>query len=814
MRLVEKSILVKVGYFLFFDDGRMKSSLERLRESLAKRGFQLQRKADERPRGKSRKGALLYCPYCAKTEQPVLNSRSELLSHLSFLHHEAVGMDEKMFDQVKKGKRALAALRSFLRDEGVLKGKRPIIRTQGLEEEGDTSEDEGEGEVEMKELSEIRRLILPFIRSNPLPFFRIVQERELERSRRFRMKSTLFDLLLSPLGRGVVILALGLELMESLFLFLAKRTAGTGRLEKGEVKKPLYVSFSVDAPTQLSFPLTSPFVLLEENSVSQFMGDLGAVYSSNNSLFIDRQLNISVNCVGGDGWVGEGKGLRRRLFGGRSLRRSSFANEVEFVLAKRGVRCFPPVLFKSDCLAVCVTFGLLSNRDPGFLSSRSGRFPASCSRFKAELKAFCSRFPSINWNEQQDVQACHQVQRYLNQTHETQLLIYDGVKTDGFFFNGQPSRISERQRIHLTLVNEHLYYISRPGSFFRYECPRCLKYFRNEDTRQFHQNQCCTEEREESRRKCSACESKDCKSWKKNASGVRFCENCLTIFNSSSCYRRHLEIPPSAQHSLCDRRKTCMECGKKVSCYPVGSSNLELHECLIAQCYNCSARWSIGKGEEHHCIVQPGSIHELGISKQWARRNGIKYFDRTKGIVESRSSQVMSTSRVDDADFALLYPSIVGEYKLVIFDFESKVRAEDSKLEIFCASALFSCSKCCFVDYLNRDVWKADRVFDCCGIRQRDYYGSGALDSFIKDLFFPEQRGSTSTPVIAIAFYGSGERFLKIFQSFSPEDMEIKLFQVLTFSLCNQDWWRMGEIRALNLFYSHGHFVLGIARKL
>lgn len=715
-----------------------------MREAIAAAGYRLERidEPAEKPKGALR----LSCPFCRRAGRgentAVLKNRIQLIEHINFAHPDEVGVEERGEMDAGRRESATRYLLRYLTQRGIevprTSKQASKARMQGLES---SASEESDDEEIVERMMLIRKLISPFIINDPLSFFTVLSEHVESKNNRFRLQNKNIGLVLNSYGKAVALYGLSLSLMEALLRESVERMGGIVKSDDG----PFYVSFAIEAPNTLDHPICSPFMPAVEDSISALMSDLSIVLTSKTSLLLDNQLSISVRCLGRQTAETD---FKERLFGGRPIRRNEFASELGYCISRRGFfGPLPNLIFKSDCLLVGVALSILQKEFKGkrsFITSSIFRQPMKSKKLKELVVKLSEQFADQDFNQMQGHSFCQKMQDFLNSHYGLQLKIYNSHSIEDLFYKGLPGRKHEEQ-IHFILLAEHICWIYNAKSFFRLrgKCEGCLESY-TEQGRKKHR--LCSGYA----RFCELCQTRKC--WRKKAGfdegWPKVCTRCLISFRSMACFQNH-ESEHGNAASACSIFRICERCGMRGKRVQPWSDEIEEHTCLTRQCNNCKIEVNMEAGNKHYCPVNPASLKEMGIRKTWAEKRGIGFFDPSTGEMMEPSSQEPQRL-LEEEEMSLVYGEIVPEHGQVWFDMETRV-GDAGRLEVYAICALFACSRCCFINYMQPKTWPAD--FACgCGKRWREYFGETCLDDFSQELFFQKRHKN----IVCYSFYGSG----------------------------------------------------------
>lgn len=196
------------------------------------------------------------------------------------------------------------------------------------------------------------------------------------------------------------------------------------------------------------------------------------------------------------------------------------------------------------------------------------------------------------------------------------------------------------------------------------------------------------------------------------------------------CFSQHKNAPmnPISKTPVCQYFYHCLTCGWRIERDSVASADSSSkadscrpkkpHTCLSTWCKSCKVKVDSSLGCRHLCTISKPSPNELGISKTW---------------LDLRDK--MGGARVCAQEpLATLYSSIVGASSaLVTYDFETRCN-KSGKLVPYALTACFTCSKCCYVDFMSPDKYQDS--YACCGKRFRSYVGVDKVKEFVLDIFF------------------------------------------------------------------------------
>lgn len=566
------------------------------------------------------------------------------------------------------------------------------------------------------ELTNLRVKTLELIFRNPSDFVTFTSEHVHDHSNRFKLFGKSFNLILSSLGKEAAKIGTTLALLDSLLNYLLDKMK---KIHVGP--NPFYVSFRIIQNDILSPPICTPYLRVDEISThAQLLSQVSMVSVSKPALLADAELTIELSCLGIE------ENVESVTFGSR-LKRSQFATDLDFAHSKKGVIDVPNLLWGNDCLLVGIVLGLqiLKSKNVKKITDREMfRKP----KYSAKLKSLAILFsndcyPSINWNNPQNLNSCTIVQSNLNENFNVQLIIHDHVLNHrSLFYRGTPHR-DKNQQLHLLLLNEHIFILRDFEKFYQISmCHICKRSFKIGSHKICRGNG----------RLCLKCRTSECFKTSRNLgkSEVSFeaqmCTACNAFFPNQFCFSQHKNAPLNAiaKVPVCRHYYHCIECGWRIERMDPNSNQCEPkkpHNCLEAYCRLCKVHWDCSSGQRHFCTIGRPSLRELGVAKAWLDKR-----EQLAGYALAQFEPIEN-----------MYSKIVGENSgIVIYDIETRL-AKSGKLIPYLLTACFACSKCCFTDFMSPDSYKES--YDCCGQRFRNYIGTEQIKDFILDIFFKKR---------------------------------------------------------------------------
>lgn len=363
------------------------------------------------------------------------------------------------------------------------------------------------------------------------------------------------------------------------------------------------------------------------------------------------------------------------------------------------------------------------------------RTPQKSRSLISKALEFSNSCGNINWNLPQNIDTCELVQSLLNSRFKLQLIVHDSVReVKSLFFKGFPNRESNKQ-LHLLLLNEHIFLFKDYKRFYKVkQCDTCKGIFT------WGRHKICRGKF--GGRLCSRCRTTHCYKLAQNseidhAQEAKICMHCSGYFPNEICFEFHKKAPLNsmAKTPVCLWFFHCLKCGWRIEKATAGVDILEPktpHKCLKISCQNCKLTYDCSDGNRHFCSISKPKLKELKVSKDW-----LNSCNKDKEYLNCISL---------DKD----YLSIVGKGRgICAFDIETR-KTKSGRLVPYALTALFACSKCCFIDFKDPQKWPANS--DCCGVRLRNYVGSQGIKDFILDLFYRKRHSS----VTAFAFHGRG----------------------------------------------------------
>ena len=354
-----------------------------------------------------------------------------------------------------------------------------------------------------------------------------------------------------------------IEVTEDVVLTLRRLfSALFGELTRGAKSEDL-VRVTVQSPS-LDYPISIPFLKVNELTADRFMSELERVLQSNEDFLIDSGLIIEVTLVD--------------MPNGGARKHCKFVNTEKFCLDKR---CILQIRNNDDlcCARAIVTAKAKLDKHEQWNSIRQGRGIQKDLALQLHDKAHIpvGECGISEIKHFQDVLPGYQI-NVVSREHFN-AIIYSGPESE--------------KKIYLYLHDDHYDVITSMAAFLTksYYCTQCQKGY---DQREKHK---CNDV-------CHRCrkihEDETDARW-------RFCEACNRYFKGELCFQMHLNQTKKG-NSTCKDLNRCKDCGTTV----YKRKRVGQHECGEIFCEVCKAYFT----GEHLCYMLPDHDKEEEKSAQ------------------------------------------------------------------------------------------------------------------------------------------------------------------------------------------------------
>lgn len=308
--------------------------------------------------------------------------------------------------------------------------------------------------------------------------------------------------------------------------------------------------------SQLSYPISLPFMPLTDLTPTRIMFEIERVLQSNEEFSLDGNVHLNLIHVampsGGKGKIGRGG--------------------VNFKKRLQTKRCFVQIKNKDElCLARAIVTAIAHvNENPNRGSFTKG---AAIQRNEAVELHQRAGVPLIKCG-------LEEVKKFQEKLPECQIVIVSAEQFDQIVYKGPDSE----KVIYLYYHDGHFDVIKSMPAFLNRAkfCLKCCKGYDVEDKR--HHG--CD--------KCPCCHKKGCP----DVDQWRRCDDCTRYFKGPTCFANH-SLKSGAAKSVCETYMKCTKCHRVID---RTQRNPADHNCGEIRCSNCK---TFVDPESHRCYMQP-----------------------------------------------------------------------------------------------------------------------------------------------------------------------------------------------------------------